>query len=96
MTDASSTRALGTDRTATTTALGRLVARLLVRPDLWPAALRAGWSLAARGWWRRWPFLPLPDSGWTRFRLTAAYGSAGELVPDDVVTWLEWRRCFPR
>jgi hypothetical protein len=25
-------------------------------------------------WWRRPPFLPLPDRGWIRFRLETAYG----------------------
>ena len=61
------------------------------RPRLWPAALRQVRALAPRGWWRRPPFLPVPDRDWTAFRLTTAYGDPGAaVVPDDLVTWLEW------
>ncbi|MEM7274443.1 MAG: hypothetical protein AAF547_15265 [Actinomycetota bacterium] len=90
---------------AGTAATGGLPAGLLVRavgprPDLWPTAIRAGLSLAPRGWWRRPPFLPLPAEDWLRFRTVTAYGgapaaAAGRLRPEDVVTWLEWRRDFP-
>lgn len=61
------------------------------RPRLWPAALRQVRGLARPGWWRRPPFVPLPDRDWMAFRLTTAYGDPGAaLVPADVVTWLEW------
>jgi hypothetical protein len=61
------------------------------RPRLWPAALRQVRSLARPGWWRRPPFVPLPDRDWMAFRLTTAYGDPrAALVPDDVLTWLEW------
>ena len=61
------------------------------RPRLWPAALRQVRSLARPGWWRRAPFVPLPDRDWMAFRLTTAYGDPqASLVPADVVTWLEW------
>ncbi|MGI9599402.1 MAG: hypothetical protein ACR2QK_24780 [Acidimicrobiales bacterium] len=80
----------------------KAVARALVpRPDLWPTTMRAGLSLAAPGWWRRAPFLPLPDPGWLRFRLSTAYGGDGSLGPDsafepnDLITWLEWRKSWP-
>ena len=78
------------------------VARALVaRPDLWTTAASAALSLAGRGWWRRPPFLPLPDPAWLRFRLATAYGGDGVIGPDspfavgDLITWLEWRKDWP-
>ena len=64
---------------------------VVVRPRLWPAALRQLRALAPPGRWRRPPFLPVPDRHWTAFRLTTAYGDpSAPLVPADLVTWLEW------
>lgn len=64
---------------------------VLARPRLWPAAFRQLRVLAPEGWWRRAPFLPLPDRDWMAFRLTTAYGDpAARLDPDDFVTWLRW------
>ena len=61
------------------------------RPRLWPAAAHQARALAAPGWWRRPPFLPLPDRDWLAFRLTTAYGAPDSpLVPEDLLTWLEW------
>ncbi|MFV0258350.1 MAG: hypothetical protein ACK5PP_07890 [Acidimicrobiales bacterium] len=68
---------------------------LLVRPRLWLEAAAAAWSLVPRRWWRRRPFLPIPDRRWLRFRTVTAYGgSGGALGAEDVITWLEWRRRF--
>lgn len=80
--------------------VGPMTRALVVRPDLWPTAVRAGLSLAPRGWWRRRPFLPIPDSRWLEFRMATAYGTPGpdEASPfegDDLITWLEWRREWP-
>ena len=52
--------------------------------------------LAAPGWWRRSPHLPLPDAGYLRFRLETQYGSSGRPVPDDVVAYLRWCRAESR
>jgi hypothetical protein len=61
------------------------------RPRLWPAAFRQGRALVPPGWWRRAPFLPVPDRHWIGFRMTTAYGDpAARLVADDVVAWLAW------
>ncbi len=68
------------------------------RPDLWPTALRAAADLRRTGWWRRPPFLPVPDPAWLRFRLVTAYGGEGTLdattplEAEELLTWLEWRR----
>jgi hypothetical protein len=67
------------------------------RPALWPTALRQIGVLAAPGWWRRAPFLPLPSPEYLRFRLQTAYGGAGPpgphpIEPDDLVGYLVWCR----
>lgn len=76
--------------------IGWLATALAVarRPRIWPVALSSAMALVPPGWWRRRPFLPLPDERWLRFRMATAYGGDGRRSPDpdDVVTWLEWRR----
>lgn len=66
-------------------------------PGLWPVAVRQAVRLARRGWWRRPPFLPLPDPAYLRFRLQTAYGDT-ERPPDahDLVTYLKWCGEFPQ
>ena len=70
------------------------IAALARRPDLWPVGVRSARELARPDWWRRAPFLPLPDRDWLHFRLVTAYGGDGTspVDGDDLVTWLEWRR----
>ena len=46
-------------------------------PELWPTAVGQAGRLARPGWWRRAPFLPLPDPAYVRFRLDTQYGAAG-------------------
>ncbi len=71
---------------------------VLPHPTLWPTAARQARRLAAPGWWRRAPFLPLPPAGYLRFRMETAYGGHGDQlpVPQDLVTYLRWCRDFPR
>jgi len=78
------------------TSAARAAAAVLVRPWLWWTAALQVLRLAPRGWWRRAPFLPLPDRGYLRFRMQTMYGDAGHR-PDapDVVTYLEWCRAWP-
>lgn len=73
----------------------RVVAAVVARPDLWLIAVRQLWLLVPAGWWRRAPYLPVPDAAYLRFRLLTAYGDP-ERPPDaeDVVTYLEWARSF--
>ena len=71
------------------------VARAVLRhPSLWPVALSQSLRLARPGWWRRSPFLPVPDPAYLRFRLETQYGSDHDPEPDDVVTYLHWCRTF--
>ena len=70
---------------------------VLVRPSLWFTALRQLFVLARPGWWRRPPFLPVPDDAYLRFRLQTAYGDpTREPDPADVITYLHWCRTWSR
>jgi hypothetical protein len=63
------------------------------RPGLWPVAVRQALVLARPGWWRRPPFLPVPDPAYLRFRLLTAYGDERRPpTPDDLVTYLRWSK----
>lgn len=70
----------------------RTLLAVLRHPSLWAAA----WRLVPPQWWRRWPPLPLPPAGYTRFRTETMYGSGGSLEPDDLVTYLKWCRSMGR
>jgi hypothetical protein len=80
-------------RTPRWSALASVVPAILVRPRLWPVALRTGLGLVPSRWWTRWPPLPLPDRGWLAFRLETAYG-APDARPSagDLLEWLAWCR----
>jgi hypothetical protein len=68
---------------------------VLRRPSLWTTALRQLLRLAGRGWWRRPPFLPLPDRTYLGFRLLTAYGDPNRSPdPDDVLAYLRWCRAW--
>lgn len=69
-------------------AIGLAIGR---RPALWPVAIAQLRRLAAPGWWRRPPFLPLPPRDYLRFRALTMYGSA-DRAPGaaDVVSYLTW------
>lgn len=72
-----------------------IVTAVLVRPVLWPAAVRALYRLAPRGWWRRRPWLPAPDPAFLQFRMTTAFGSQSP-PPSEVVSYLRWLRAWPQ
>lgn len=52
--------------------------------------------MAPLGWWRRPPYLPLPDRAYLRFRLETQYGEGGAPRPGDLVTYLDWCRAEER
>ncbi len=57
--------------------------------DLW----RAAWVFRRRAWWRRPPFLPLPDGEYLRWRMYTAYADEAAVPPvDDVIRFARWRR----
>jgi hypothetical protein len=62
-------------------------------PSLWATAAVQLVRLAPAGWWRRRPYLPLPDPAYLRFRLETQYGDPSRpLDPADLLTWLRWCR----
>ena len=75
----------------------RATVAVLREPGLWVTAIRQIFVLAVDGWWRKAPFLPLPDAAYFRFRLQTAYGDTGRSPePHDVVTYLHWCRAWPK
>ncbi len=68
-----------------------LTARAAVRPPLAVALLRVAWRFRRRGWYRRFPFLPLPDRDYVRWRMYTAYGDEGAVPPaGDVERYARW------
>jgi hypothetical protein len=77
--------------------LVRAGATLARHPGLWGTGIRQALTLAPAGWWRRAPFLPVPDPAYLHFRLQTAYGDpARSPEPADLVTYLHWCRAWPR
>jgi hypothetical protein len=70
----------------------RAAGALAREPQLWPTALGQAGRLARPGWWKRAPFLPVPDPEYLRFRLDTQYGASGERDPEDLVVYLRWCR----
>ncbi|MFZ9401722.1 MAG: hypothetical protein ACO28X_04015 [Ilumatobacteraceae bacterium] len=67
------------------------------RPRLWAIAVAQVFRLAPNGWWRRAPFLPLPDKRYLQFRMETQYGDAMHRPEgNDVVTYLSWCRAHQR
>ncbi|MFQ5556936.1 MAG: hypothetical protein ACE5GB_05440 [Acidimicrobiales bacterium] len=75
----------------------RVLGAVARRPGLWVTALAVARRFAPDRWWRRPPFLPLPDPALVAFRSTTQYGDA-TAVPraDDLVLWLTWCRAEAR
>ena len=70
-----------------------LALRALVRPRVALDLLTAAWAFRRRGWWRRFPFLPLPDQPYLRWRMYTAYADESAVPPiEDVVRFARWRR----
>jgi hypothetical protein len=70
----------------------RAAGLVLLRPRLWGTALHQGVRLARPGWWRRAPWLPLPDADYLAFRFETQYGGNAAPAPRDLVDYLEWCR----
>ena len=69
----------------------RVVLAVVSRPRLWPTAIRQMYRMAAPGWYRRSPFLPLPSDAYLRFRLVTQYGDPKHRPePVVVVNYLSW------
>ena len=63
------------------------------RPHLWGEGLRTLFAMAPRQWWRRPPFLPVPDREYAAWRVATSQGSSdGAPTAEEFVSFLEWRR----
>ena len=67
-------------------------AGIAARPWLWATALVQYRRMVGRGWWRRRPYLPVPDAHYVRFRHDTAYGANGRPDRRDLVRYLTWCR----
>ncbi len=71
----------------------RLFSRALVNPRLALDLIEAGWAFRRREWWRKAPFLPVPDPAYLRWRMFTAYGREDAIPPvEDVLRFARWRR----
>jgi hypothetical protein len=72
---------------------GRLAWRGLVNPRLGLDLLKTAWAFRKREWWKRPPFLPLPDQPYLRWRMYTAYADEDAVPPlEDVIRFARWRR----
>jgi hypothetical protein len=68
-----------------------LVMRAVVNPALAVDLLRVAWRFRLRGWWHRFPFLPLPSMRYVRWRMYTAYGDEAFVPPvRDVIAYARW------
>lgn len=71
--------------------LGALTWRSVRDPRLGVALLRVAWRFRRRGWWHRFPFLPLPSWTYVRWRMHTAYGDHDIVPPaDDLARYARW------
>lgn len=68
-----------------------LTLRSLRRPRLAAHLIRIAWRFRSTSWYRRFPFLPIPDSTYLRWRMYTAYGDY-DAVPSvtDVERYASW------
>jgi hypothetical protein len=68
-----------------------LAGRSVGNPALGVALLRVAWRLRRRRWYRRPPFLPIPDRTYLRWRMLTAYGDPNAVPPaDDIARYARW------
>lgn len=69
----------------------RLAAATLRHPSLAVDLLRVAWRFRARGWYARFPFLPLPSRPYLRWRMVTAYGDPDIVPPaEDIIRYARW------
>lgn len=68
-----------------------LAARGARSPSTASALAAVAWRFRRRGWYRRFPFMPIPDREYVRWRMLTAYGDADAIPPSaDVVRYARW------
>lgn len=70
-----------------------LSGRALVNPRVAVDLLATGWAFRRRSWLTRFPFLPVPDLTYLRWRMYTAFGDEDAVPPAiDVLRFARWRR----
>ena len=68
-----------------------VAARALVNPALAVDLVRVAWRFRRRHWWRRAPFLPVPDRTYVRWRMHTAYGDPDAVPPAaELIRYARW------
>jgi hypothetical protein len=68
-----------------------LAGRSVRHPTLAVDLARVGWRFRNRRWYRRPPFLPIPDREYVRWRMDTAYGSPDAVPPArDLERYVRW------
>lgn len=68
-----------------------LALRSLTRPQLALDLIRVAWRFRSRDWYTRFPFLPIPDFVYVRWRMYTAYGDYDAVPPaKDVERYARW------
>lgn len=68
-----------------------LTARGIINPRTAAALLGVAWRFRRRGWLTRFPFLPIPDRKYVRWRMLTAYGDEDAVPPAaDIVRYARW------
>ncbi len=68
-----------------------LSGRAVLNPALALDLLRVAWRFRLRGWWHRFPFLPLPSMRYVRWRMYTAYGDEAAVPPvRDIIAYARW------
>lgn len=74
-----------------------MVGLALRHPRALPQLLGAAWAFRARGWYRRFPFVPLPPRTYLRWRLETAYGDPEHRPSDgELLRYLAWTSTMRR
>jgi hypothetical protein len=68
-----------------------LARRAITSPSLAADLLRVAWRFRSRGWYSRFPFLPIPDRAYVRWRMYTAYGDYDAIPPaEEVERYARW------
>jgi len=74
----------------------RLIGRSLRHPLLAADLARVCWRFRPRDWYRRFPFLPIPERNYIAWRMHTAYGNHDAVPPaEDIERYARWTRNIP-
>jgi hypothetical protein len=74
-----------------TTLIAGLAGRTLREPRLAADLTRVAWRFRRRGWWHRFPFVPLPAREYVRWRMYTAYADERHVPSaDEIARYARW------